>query len=708
MTKPKPERKKQVRSAEQEAKRREAANNAGREKAASVKEVGPIPPIVNPKRRATGGDDLEFFLSTYFPQSFKLEFSDDHRKVIRKIETSVNDGGLFALAMPRGSGKTTITIRAVLWALLYGKRRFAALIGASSDAANELLAELKIELETNDLLLEDFPEVCHPIRALEGEAKRAPGQMVGGVRTRIGYKGKQLIFPTVINSPSSGAIVRVAGLLGRIRGMKYTTADGESLRPDFLMIDDPQTDASARSENQCAMRERVLSGAILGLAGPGKRIAGVMPCTVIRKGDMADRILNRIIHPRWNGERCRLIYQWPTNQELWDTYAELRISDLRQGKDKLPQATEHYKQNFEAMNAGAMPGWPARYEPHELSAIQHAWNLKLSNPDTFDAEYQNDPKESLSNIATARAATAEAICQRASGYDCGEIPKSAQHLVCGVDVQGNVFFYVVLAVGQGFSSWVVDYGTWPDQQKSYFSLNEIDQTIQTVTGVGSLEGSLLAGLRRLETHLVTRSYRRDDGAPMPIERIVIDANWGPSTQTIYSFIRQSEQRTLWLPWHGKGIGAKQSPMSSWPRKPGEIVGDHWKITATQVKNQEPRHIIADTNYWKTFVHARLQQPDGEQGALMLYKASPMKHRMIADHIASEQPIETSGRGRELVEWQLLVGRDNHLFDSLCMAMVAGSTMGVKLREHEQLTTPSGSRKSLAQLREEALNRKKKR
>lgn len=694
-------------SAETLARQREAANAIGREKQNSIKEVGPLPPVADPNRRSTGGDDLELFLLTYFPQSFKLNFSDDHRKIIKRIETSVNEGGLFSLAMPRGSGKTTITIRAVLWALLYGKRRFAALIGASSDAANELLAELKIELETNDLLYADFPEVCHPIRQLEGEAKRAPGQMVDGVRTRIGYKGKQLILPTIANAPSSGAIVRVSGLLGRIRGMKYTSADGDSLRPDLVMIDDPQTDASARSENQCSMRERVLSGAILGLAGPGKRIAGVMPCTVIRKGDMADRILNRVIHPRWNGERCRLVYQWPTNQELWDTYAELRISDLRQGNDKLPQATEHYAANRQAMDAGSLVGWPDRYEPHELSAIQHAWNLKLSNPDTFDAEYQNDPKDSLSTVATARAASAEAICQRASGYACGEIPKTAQHLVCGVDVQGSVFFYTILAVGQGFSSWVVDYGTWPDQQKTYFSLNEVDQTIQAITGVGSLEGSLLAGLRRLETHLLTRNYRRDDGAPMPIERIVIDANWGPSTQTIYSFIRQSEQRTLWLPWHGKGIGAKQSPMSSWPRKPGEITGDHWKITATQVKNQEPRHVIADTNYWKTFAHARLQQPDGEQGALMLFKASPMRHRMFADHVAAEQPIETSGRGRELVEWQLLPGRDNHYFDCLCMAMVAGSSLGVRLREHEQFTVPSGPRKSLAQMRQEALDRKRK-
>ncbi|MFN7291962.1 MAG: hypothetical protein ACK5ST_01420, partial [bacterium] len=45
--------------------------------------------------------------------------------------------------------------------------------------------------------------------------------------------------------------------------------------------------------SQCATRESILAGAILGLAGPGKKISGIMPCTVIRPGDMADNILSR-------------------------------------------------------------------------------------------------------------------------------------------------------------------------------------------------------------------------------------------------------------------------------------------------------------------------------------------------------------------------------------------------------------------------------
>ncbi len=43
---------------------------------------------------------------------------EDHLKVIGKIERAVRTGGLFAMAMPRGSGKTVGCQTAVLWAAL--------------------------------------------------------------------------------------------------------------------------------------------------------------------------------------------------------------------------------------------------------------------------------------------------------------------------------------------------------------------------------------------------------------------------------------------------------------------------------------------------------------------------------------------------------------------------------------------------------------
>lgn len=93
------------------------------------------------------------------------------------------------------------------------------------------------------------------------------------------------MLPTITGSAASGAILKVAGITGRIRGMKHQAAEGDSFRPDLVILDDPQTDESARSLSQCQGRESILAGAVLGLAGPGRKISGIMPCTVIRPGD---------------------------------------------------------------------------------------------------------------------------------------------------------------------------------------------------------------------------------------------------------------------------------------------------------------------------------------------------------------------------------------------------------------------------------------
>ncbi|NQU22268.1 MAG: hypothetical protein HQ567_13375 [Candidatus Nealsonbacteria bacterium] len=147
------------------------------------------------------------------------------------------------------------------------------------------VGKIRTELDSNELLLEDFPEVCFPIQALDGIANRCSGQLYQGPRTHIGWTAREIVLPTIPESKASGAIIKVAGITGRIRGMKSKTPDGRSLRPSLVVLDDPQTDESARSLSQCATRESILAGAVLGLSGPGKKISGIMPCTVIRPGD---------------------------------------------------------------------------------------------------------------------------------------------------------------------------------------------------------------------------------------------------------------------------------------------------------------------------------------------------------------------------------------------------------------------------------------
>jgi phage terminase large subunit-like protein len=70
------------------------------------------------------------------------------------------------IVAPRDAGKTTWQFLILpLWAAAYGWRIFQLFLSASGDTAEEHLGNLKYELQNNDLLRADFPELCEPMRA---------------------------------------------------------------------------------------------------------------------------------------------------------------------------------------------------------------------------------------------------------------------------------------------------------------------------------------------------------------------------------------------------------------------------------------------------------------------------------------------------------------------------------------------------------------
>lgn len=654
-------------------KERARARNAAL--AVAGRDIGELPAVVNPERKARAKNDFRYFCEAYFPQTFHLTWSPDHLKVIAKIEEAVLRGGLFAMAMPRGSGKTSLCECACIWAANYGHRDFIALIGSDEGHAMDMLESIKTELDANDLLAEDFPEVCYPIQKLDGIANRCAGQLYQGQRTHIGWTARDVALPSIAGSPASGAVVKVAGITGRIRGMKWKRPDGRTVRPSLVVIDDPQTDESARSLSQCATREHILAGAILGLAGPGKKIAGVMPCTVIRPGDMADEILNKDKRPEWNGERTKMVYSFPKAEKLWERYAEVRAESLRM-KGDLSLATEFYVQNRKELDAGAKIAWPERFNYDEASAIQHAMNLRLQDEAAFFAEYQNEPLPE--ETGPEEQVTAESIMQKLNHMKRGLVPIGCDHLTMFVDVQGTLLYYVVCAWEADFTGYVVDYGTWPDQQRAYFTLRDARRTLAIETKASGLEGSIYAGLERLTDLLLPLPWKRDDGAELRIERCLIDANWGTSTDVVYQFCRQSKYASVVMPSHGRFVGASSQPFAEYRRKPGDKLGQEWRIPTVSGR-RAIRHVVFDTNFWKSFVYARLAVTMGDKGCLSLYGDKPEKHRLFAEHVTSEYRVKTEGRGRTVDEWKLRPERgDNHWFDGIVGCAVAASIQGATL------------------------------
>ena len=576
---------------------------------------------------------------------------------------------------------SSLSEAAAVWAMLYGHREFVCLVGATETAALEMLESIRTEIESNELLDADFPEVCYPISKLEGIVSRANGQTVHGERTRITWTANEIVLPTVKDSVSSGIIVRCAGITGRIRGMRYKRSDGRSVRPDLVIVDDPQTRDSARSLSQNRTRERILSGDILGLAGPGRKIAGIMPCTVIERGDMADVILDRDKHPEWNGERCKMLYAMPSHMELWEEYFSVMDESLRE-LGNISRATEFYRENRERMDEGAVVAWPERHNDDEESALQNAMNLMHRDHFAFSSEYQNEPMSDDEDMD--RMLSSDEIASKTNGLDRMVVPLDCHRLTMFVDVQKTCLFYTVCAFADDFTGSVIEYGTFPEQNTRRFSLSTITRRLCDIYK-SSVEAQLYSGISALVKDKASCVYSREDGTELQIGLIAIDANWGISTDIVYQFCRQTEFRGRVIPAHGRYVGASSKPMSEYRKKPGERVGLNWIVTSS-ASQRAIRHIAFDTNFWKSFVHERLASPIGERGCLTLYGSRPYEHELYAEHMTAEFRVRTQGRGRTVDEWKLRPDRsDNHWLDCTVGCAVLASSMGCALPENRQDT-----------------------
>lgn len=661
-------------TAYEEHKRRAARRSA--DLSAAGRDIGEIPPPADPARRAACRKSLERFAKTYLASKFPLPWGAAHVAAIERIERTIFDGGRFALGMPRGSGKTQLFLAAVCWAVLYAHRRYVLMVAADDEAAKQLLRGVKQRFEAEPLLVADFPEVCVPILALEGIANRAPGQLCCGQPTALTWATTKVVLPTIAGSRASGIVIESLPILGPIRGRHHETlATGEVVRPDLVLIDDPQTRRSASARGLVRERELIVDGDIAELAGPTTAIAAFAAVTVIKPNDLADRLLNRELKPEWNGQKTPMLTREPAATELWERYRE-----LRQG-GHFTAANEYYQANREAMDAGGETSWEARVRPGEVSALQSAMNRRIDNPATFAAEFQLSPEiDGGDGVIELDVLELQSQVGRAGRW---ELPAGAEKLTAFVDVQGAALYWLVAAWSLDFTGQVVAYGTWPEQPSDYYTLAALPRTLRDRYAATDLDTLLYRGLDDLAERLFGRQYTREDGQPLELARVLIDANWGKSTHIIRRWAQETPHAARVYPAHGRGVTASNRPLSEYEPRPGELGGLEWRLAPTKQSRQ--RHAHYDANYWKSFCADRLRIAYPSPGSLVFYAATPARHRMIAEHCTAERGVRKKARsGRTVDEWEVIPGSgDNHFWDCLVGAAAAASIEGCALLEADR-------------------------
>lgn len=650
---------------------------------ASGQEIGPLPEVKNPLLRERGFNDPVFFLGHYFPNRFYLGFGRPHLEAIRVVDECMVLGGLFALAMMRGSGKTSIVEAMAIRALVYGLRRYLVLLGATDGLASNGVKRVLRELESNPRLLDDFPEVCYPIHMLGRITQRARGQKLNGRPTNIELTDGHLVLPTVEGAASSGSVVQAFGLTGALKGLQRLSPDGTPIRPDMVLMDDCQTRESAASPTQTETRERIISDDVLGLAGPKTKMAAVFLCTPIYPNDLTERFISRDRHPEWKGTRTRMVESFPNNEEMWDQYSEVRRESLRSG-DEGKRSNEFYIENRAAMDEGCVLAWPDRVKDGDVSSIQTAMNLRIDNPIGFASEYQCEPEQKRLTTG-AKELVPAAISVRLSGVPQFEAPTDCSRVTAFVDVGGELLWYALVGWNENFGGSVLDYGAWPQQTRSVFAAADPRPGLSNVFPGYTESQRVYAGLSALLPMILGRIYHRTGGGQeLQVERCLVDAGW--QSDAVYQAVTASPHSATLFPSKGVGRSTTQVGVAKWKTRPGERSGWHWRLSLGETGRG--RQIQFDPDAWKTFLYNALVVPLGGKTALTLFGKSAGTHEMVSEHLAAEYSEPVTIRGDTFDKWQVKAGRqDNHLLDCVVGAAVAASVQGLQIPSTNQPVGP---------------------
>jgi len=628
------------------------------------------------KKRKECDKSLAVFLKTCFPRVFKLDWSPDHIRLLNEIQDKIVNGGLKSIAYPRGSGKTAIMLHAGMWAILSGHRKYICIVTADETSSTSNLSTIRTQIAHSSELGKYYGREIHCLKKLGNESRRATGQHVDGAHTRPILTPRMVGFGHLGDSKADGAVITTCGITGRIRGQQHTTLDGSTIRPDFLIVDDPQNAESAVSPSQIQKRLEILNGDCLGMAGPGVKISGFCTCTVIAKDDLASRLLDRQESPDWNADKVAMITKWPKHMAMWDEYNEIRIDEIELGSSRA-KSKKFYRDNRKKMDEGAEVYWEQRKSRSDISGLQHAMDLYYRDQQSFFSEYQNAPMET--NGGAPWDLSVNRISRRVKGLARGVVPNSVDKLVAFVDTQLELFYYAIVAFTNEGRAYVVDYGSCPDQGRHHWAKTDIKNSLQSDFGE-EFEVCIRSGLTWLTTAILENSYQTEDGAEIFVDKLAIDARWGESTEIIRQWVRESPHRSKIHPSMGQYVGANSKAWQKLGTTPREKDGLRVAlVTPKKAQKGARREMYFDSNYWKSFLADRLTVNLESDKSLVLFNAPAHVHRMLAEHCCAEEPFRVIAKsGKEVIEWKEKRNHsENDFFDCLVGACALASIAGAE-------------------------------
>lgn len=220
-----------------------------------------------------------------------------------------------AYALPRGHGKSTTMVAALLWTVccwrdmphFKGRAPHILVVSDTLEQAENRIADLLDELEKNSELIARF-----------GPFAPAPGE-------RRKWKGTHLELP-------DGTVIRALGTKSKVRGLIRS-----GRRPSLILVDDVENDEAVATK---AQRNKLAHFFLRSLIPTGK--AGELLTIVIGTILHAESLLSRLLHPEHHQAFLKRRYAARFDSDgtpsvdgrhvLWPEYWTSEALDIRRGE----------------------------------------------------------------------------------------------------------------------------------------------------------------------------------------------------------------------------------------------------------------------------------------------------------------------------------------------------------------------------------------
>lgn len=313
-------------------------------------------------RKKLAAIDLEFFGKAYFPHYFSRETPDFHRELDRiwmdgvlkgRYPLTNEDARIISrlpgckrgIAAPRGHAKSTnLTFKDTVHAIVYKYKHYPILLSDSSDQAESFLDNIRVELEENEAIIEDFGDL----------------------------RGK--VWSTGVIITSTDIKVEAIGSGKKIRGRKH-----RNWRPDLLVLDDIENDENVRTPEQRNKLDNWFKKAV--------SKAGDDYTDIVYIGTLLhyDSLLAKVLkNPGYRCVKYKAVLSFATNKELWEQWENIYIDLSNENHEQ--DALKFFEDNRDEMLAGSEVLWESKNSYYDLM------KMKVDDGDSaFNSELQNEP-----------------------------------------------------------------------------------------------------------------------------------------------------------------------------------------------------------------------------------------------------------------------------------------------------------------------------